>query len=220
MFGSRILIVVILISLFNACSSGVTRHRAFRTTNWQMATSCDPVDIQDTQITTRRDPVFQFGEVSYRRIDDAGGPVYELSEGASLHYEGKRYNVRLLRVVAPSEHRVLGMHFLMELQFFAVADDGTPLGFVVFVRKGKARLALRTLIENDRGKLLLADLKPVYGGHYYYQGAMPLEPCYRISYVVMKSAIEASVEDIDVYLRRWPYVERTVRKAEKIEETP
>lgn len=216
---SFVIFLVPLTYFAGGCSSGIATHRAFSDSKWESAASCDPVDISDTIISKRKDPVFDFGRVQYRRSGAAGGPIYEFGHGASLEYEGKRYSVRLLRMIAPSEHRVLGMPFLMELQFFAVSDDSAALALSIFVRKGKGRPALRSMIENGSGELTLSDLKPSYGGHYYYTGALPVPPCYSVPYIIMKSAIEASPEDIDEYLSRWPYAERSTGKSDRIEET-
>jgi hypothetical protein len=214
-----IVLIVFLCSLYlsGSCSSGM--HHAFNRSNREIAPSCDAVDISSTIISKRKDPVFDFGRVQFRRSEAGGSPIYELSDGAYLSYEGKRYTVRFMRMAAPSEHRVLGMPFLMELQFFAFSDDSSILALSMFVRKGKKSSTLRSMIVSASGEISLSGLKPDYGGHYYYKGALPVPPCYRIPYVVMKSAVEAAPEDMDEYLRRWPYAERSVGKPDLIEET-
>lgn len=201
-FTFRFYIMFIGSTLLISCSAGIVSNKSFQKVDWQLAKKCAPANIESTTIQKMTDPKFVFGLTAIRKL--GGGLIYELGEGASLLYNGIEYQVSTLRVVAPSNHQLVGLPFLLELQFFAVSKANQPLAISILVRKGEDHQILRQLIEANVSEINLADLLPKYSGHYSYVGALPIEPCYQVTWVIMKSAISASANDLDAYLKKWP----------------
>lgn len=193
-----------LLVLVTACSTSVVSNRSFNKVEWQKAIECAPANITKTRITKLEDPKFHFGLASFQNVGVANGPVYQLSKDNSFDYQGTNYQVSTLRLVAPSSHQIVGSSFLLEIQFFAVSKDNQPLALSVFVKKGEENSTLLQLIKNQLSEINLGDLLPKYAGHYSYMGALPSPNCYQVKWIIMKSAISASVTDLEAYLKEWP----------------
>ncbi|MBW7858611.1 MAG: carbonic anhydrase family protein [Leptonema sp. (in: Bacteria)] len=199
----KIPLIVGFLFLLISCSTSIVSSGSFKKVEWLKATECSPANIYETIIHKIEDPKFQFGVVSFRNLAFSNGPIYELSDGASFDYQNINYKVSTIRLTAPSNHQIGGLSFLFEIQFFAVSNDNQPIALSIFIRKGEENPSLKKLIQNNRGEIDLGKLLPTYGGHYTYQGALPKPDCYFVKWIIMKSAIDASADDLEEYLKRW-----------------
>lgn len=207
------IVLVIASSVSMSCTSKMLSHSSLAGVRWpdapgpttdQALQRCAAADIRDTEIRALVDPVFRGRASSYRLAGVDGGPFFEVAPGIEMEHEKKLYSLRMMRLRSPSEHRVVGAAFLLELQLFFVSADAEPVMVSVLARKGESSSFLVRLLKDSTGKVNAGEWVPRYGGHYAYVGALPgSSPCRSARHLVMRSAIEISADDLETYLTRW-----------------
>lgn len=200
-------------SISMSCSSKMLSHRSLAGVRWSegpaagvdaIRQQCAAADIQRTEIKALVDPVFRGKASAYRLAGVEGGPFFEVASGIEMDYEKKAYSLRMMRLRSPSEHRIVGAAFLLELQLFFVSADAEPVVVSVLVRKGESSALLVRLLKDSKGSLNPGEWMSRYGGHYAYVGALPgSDPCRSARHLLMRSAIEISADDLEIYLKRW-----------------
>ena len=131
--------------------------------------------------------------------------------GSVLTLEGKTYQLKQFHFHAPSEHRVNGIAFDMEIQFVHAADDGTLAVLGLMVRQGGANKGLTSVVEGIPTSLNQevevpgvnfwpASLLPRERTHYRYHGSLTTPPCSEIvTWLVLKTPVQASAAQIAAF---------------------
>jgi carbonic anhydrase len=172
--------------------------------------------LLDTGHTLEADPLGPAGGIALGRTS------YRLTE---FHFH------------APSEHRVAGRRFKMELQLVHRSDDGRVVVLAVFIREGGQDEALSRLLreplplpevtagssQSEIAELNPADLLPHGRATYRYTGSLTTPPCTEgVRWIVFRQPIELSRDQILAFVHRYDGINRPLQplNGRLIAETP
>jgi carbonic anhydrase len=151
------------------------------------------------------------------QVDEAGGSHIELNDLAldlvQFHFH------------SPSEHRVRGQSFPMEIHFVHSSADGALAVMGVFVTQGEAHPELAKVVANlpdvddetvrpPGVSIDIAAFLPLTqdSARYRYSGSLTTPPCTEgVRWVVSPNPIEASAEQIEAIRSRMPVNNRPVQ---------
>ncbi len=141
---------------------------------------------------------------------------YRPGNGNFLLAEGKRYELTQFHFHHPSEEYIQGKSYEMEVHLMYKTDDGKVAGVTVFVRPGGANLTVQTVwdhmpqteghqevhgVEISPGGLLPRNI----AAYYLYMGSLTAPPCTEgITWFVLKTPIEMSVEQVEAFAKLYP----------------
>jgi carbonic anhydrase len=127
--------------------------------------------------------------------------------GSTLEIEGRAFELKQFHFHAPSENRIEGKSFPMEVHLVHADKDGNLAVIAVMVEEGEANGLLASLWkdmprhEGDRsalsGGLNVMSLLPKDKDYYRFNGSLTTPPCSEgVFWVVMKEPVTASPEQI------------------------
>ena len=147
---------------------------------------------------------------------DAGGSHIELSD---IELDLVQFHFH-----SPSEHRVRGRSFPLEIHFVHSSEDGALAVIGVFVLEGEAHPELAKVVANlpdAEDELVEPGIAIDVGGflpltadsaRYRYSGSLTTPPCTEgVRWVVFPQPIEASPEQIEAIRSRMPVNNRPVQ---------
>lgn len=123
-------------------------------------------------------------------------------------FNGKTYRLVQFHIHTPSENKVNGQVFPMEIHFVHQGDNGELLVIGVFVKTGEENRIINKIITNlpkEEGKVEIvqgesinpADLLPKKHDFYKFVGSLTTPPCSEgLQWIVMAEPITASAEQI------------------------
>lgn len=194
---------------FQACSNGDTqspvnfarepRHREL-SINYGSTTGEIFNVGHEVKIATEGDNVLTFGGVSYKLLQ--------------FHWH------------LPSEHRVNGRGYDMEMHFVHKSDDGKALVLGVFMKRGDSSGALAPFFANPPEEVGVrreleesfdpADFLPGSSTSYQYAGSLTTPPCGEpLQWIVLAEPITISDEDLARYAELIPFSARPVQRTLK-----
>lgn len=142
-------------------------------------------------------------------------------EGSRLLLGRKAYQLAQVQVHHPSEHKLNGKSFPLEIQFFHRAEDGSAAVTAVFVEAGYENASLRPLLalpptpgtEAPTADPVRFDaLIPDDRSFFRYMGSLTTPPCTEgILWTVFRRPVQASQTQIDSLTRLFPPNARPVQ---------
>ncbi len=185
-----------------------------------------PIDIG---ATVKADlPALQFASRSgpVRYVINNGHTIrvdYRAGNGDSLVAGSERYELTQFHFHRPSEERVRGAGYPMEVHLMYRARDGRVAGVTVFIRPGRSNATVDTVwahmpraegrnavpgVDADPADLLPRDTR----GYFVYSGSLTAPPCTEgVRWFVLKQPIELSAAQIDAFARLYPNDARPVQ---------
>lgn len=128
------------------------------------------------------------------------------SQGSEVSFKNTKYKLVQLHFHTPSENKVDGKSYPLEMHLVHQNDKGELLVIAVFFQQGKENSALKTIIKNAPKKVnenvALKDLNPnalMPNSHAYYafEGSLTTPPCSeQVQWVVLKKSLQASKQQI------------------------
>lgn len=137
------------------------------------------------------------------QLNFPAGEVQEL-----VTYNDKTYRLVQFHIHTPSENKVKGQEFPMEIHFVHQGDNGQLLVIGVFVKKGEVNPIITKIVSNlpkEEGKIEIvqgqtinpADLLPSNRDYYSFAGSLTTPPCSEgLQWIVMTHPITASASQI------------------------
>ncbi|HKP17507.1 MAG TPA: carbonic anhydrase family protein [Gaiellaceae bacterium] len=137
-----------------------------------------------------------------------------------------RYRLTEFHFHAPSEHRLAGRRFKLELQLVHRSDDGRVVALAVFIREGRQEGALSGLLreplplpevtggssQSAPATLNPVDLLPRSRATYRYTGSLTTPPCTEgIRWIVFRQPIELSRDQILAFVHRYDGINRPLQ---------
>jgi carbonic anhydrase len=185
-----------------------------------------PIDIRSAKKTNL--PAVQF---DYRsgpiRIINSGHTIrvnyYAPGSGSFLIVGDKRYQLTQFHFHHPSEEYIHGKPSDMVIHLIHVAADGKIASVAVLLKAGSANATIQQLwshIPKTQGKeeeiagveLNPAGLLPQDTSYYTYMGSGTAPPCgENVVWFVLKSPVDISSQQIDVFARLYPHDVRPVQ---------
>lgn len=167
-----------------------------------------PVDIDQTAAGGKLLPLrfhYKKGEAELR-YNGRALSVLAQNRGIGLDVEGERYDFVRMDVHAPSQHKISGLPYDLELSFLHKDASGRWVIVNVLVEEGVQNAGLEGLVallplRGDSAELASFDpeaLLPQKRTYYRYDGSLTTPPCSEGSVqLVMTRAIEASSRQVD-----------------------
>lgn len=186
-----------------------------------------PIDLQTEAVVAQKLPKihFSYGNDVTIHVVNTGSPDEnatvraEVPAGAaSIEAEGVTYTLLQFHWHTPSEHRVNGVQYPLEMHFVHKAEDGTLMVVGVLIREGKENAELGKIFSHlpatatDTTDVSGFDLTSVFpaakGGKmrsFRYPGSLTTPPFTEgVHWVVLETPIEMSPEQIDAFKAMFP----------------
>jgi carbonic anhydrase len=183
-----------------------------------------PIDIRDG-IALDLDPVqFDYKPGAFAIVDTGRTIQVKVAPGNAIEVGGRRYALQQFHFHRPSEARVNGRQFEMDVQLVHKDSEGRQAVVALLLERGAAQPLLQTLWNHlplekqeevavptaiDLNQLLPADRR-----YYTFMGSMTTPPCSEgVLWLVMQQPLTASARQIDIFSRLYPMNARPMQQA-------
>ncbi len=183
-----------------------------------------PIDIRDG-IRLQLDPVRFDYQPSAFRVADTGRTVQvKVAAGNAIEVMGRRYELVEFHFHRPSEERIDGRAYDMDVHLVHKDAQGRLAVVAVLLERGSAQPVVQAVWNNlplEKGEELAARapldpsaLLPAERGYYTYMGSLTTPPCSEgVLWMVMKQPVTISPEQIGVFARLYSMNARPVQAA-------
>jgi carbonic anhydrase len=184
-----------------------------------------PIDIRKTEKADLPAIQFDYKASPLRIVDNGHTIMITYAPGSSIRVGDVTYELKQFHFHRPSETRLNGKTYDMELHLVH-ADEGGHLAVVaVLLQQGMESPLVRELwndIPKDEGKEALldsvqinaADLLPAGRGYYTFDGSLTTPPCSEnVTWVVLKEPFQISAGEIALFSKHYPRDARPAQPA-------
>jgi carbonic anhydrase len=181
-----------------------------------------PIDLQGG-IRVQLDPIaFDYKPAPYRVIDNGHTIEVEVPPGSAIEVLGRRYELQQFHFHRPSEARVDGRRFDMEVHLVHRDAEGHLAVVAVLLERGAAQGVVQAVWNhlplekgdavNVRAPLDPSALLPDERGYYTYMGSLTTPPCSEnVLWMVMKNPVGVSPDQLGIFARLYPMNARPVQ---------
>lgn len=183
-----------------------------------------PIDIR-SGIALDLEPVqFDYRPGGFAVIDNGHTVQVNVVPGNAIEVNGRRYALQQFHFHRPSEERIDGRQFEMDVHLVHQDADGRLAVVAVLLERGAAQPLLQTVwnhlplekheeaaarVPLDPGQLLPADRR-----YYSYMGSLTTPPCSEgVLWLVMQQPVPVSAQQIDIFARLYPMNARPLQQA-------
>lgn len=181
-----------------------------------------PVDIDETATNTKLLPIKFNYKADDAVIKNDGRTVQaNFPTGNYVEIDGERFDLFQIHVHAPSEHKVSGIPYDMEVHLDHKNVDGQLVSIAVLFEEGEENKALRPLwqampreIEQAPEPIEFnpATLLPARRLYYSYTGSLTVPPCTEgVRWFVLTQPVGVSSKQVDHFASIIPYNARPVQ---------
>jgi carbonic anhydrase len=192
---------------FEACRLG--RHQS-------------PIDITAARKAPLPPVAFAYGPSPATVVDNGHTVQVKVAPGSSITVGGKAFQLVQFHFHRPSEEKVKGEASAMDAHLVHRAADGKLAVVAVLLEPGAANGLVEAVWasapkgpgESAPGALTVdaSRLLPASRGYYAFTGSLTTPPCSEgVSWIVLKSPVEISREQIATFARRYPNNARPVQ---------
>lgn len=181
-----------------------------------------PIDIRDG-IPVQLDPIeFDYRPSAFRVVDNGHTVQVQVDRGNTLSVSGRRYELVQFHFHRPSEERIEGRQFDMDVHLVHRDDQGRLAVVAVLLEQGGAQPVVQQVWNNlplEKGEeqaalapIDLLQLLPQDRRYVTYMGSLTTPPCSEgVLWMVMKQPVPVSAEQIEVFGRLYPMNARPVQ---------
>ncbi len=186
--------------LYRMCSEGMNQS---------------PIDLTVDVHAGLPELVFDYHSSNLREINNGHTIQQNVQPGSYLTITGrdKRYELKQFHFHSPSEHKIDGRSYAMELHFVHVSDTGALAVVGVMIDEGDEHPVLNKLwtwMPENAGEtseqpigIEETNLLPPTREYFAYSGSLTTPPCSEgVAWIVLKNPIEASAEQIARFKER------------------
>jgi carbonic anhydrase len=180
-----------------------------------------PIDLQPVRAEAS-DIVFQYTPTPGVIKDNGHTYQVDLEPGSSIVIDGERYNLLQFHVHAPSEHKVAGEQYAMEVHLVHKSPAGGLAVVGVLIDRGAANAGLaaawKKLPRPGRTEKLKKPFNPVSllpedRSLYRYAGSLTTPPCSEgVVWNVLRHSVSHDSREIDVVRARFGDTARPVQE--------
>lgn len=183
---------------------------------WCKLKNQSPVNISNLSTIEAVNPKIKtiYGNVNEAQIVNNGHTVQinVNNNNYGVEFNGKFYKLIQFHFHSPSEHTINNKQFPMELHLVHKSKEDELLVIGVMIKNGKSNKILNSIFkhapEEEHKKEELKEnininlLLPKNKDYYLYSGSLTTPPCTEgVTWVVLKTPIMASIEDIEKFKR-------------------
>jgi carbonic anhydrase len=183
-----------------------------------------PIDIRDG-IKVQLDSVqFDYRATNFRVLDNGHTVQVNVSPGNFIEVTGKRFELQQFHFHRPSEERINGRLFDMVAHLVHKDIEGRLAVVAVLLDRGNAQPLVQAIWNNlplEKGDEVIArlpldlnELLPTERSYYTYMGSLTTPPCSEgVLWMVMKTPVTISAEQIAIFSRLYPMNARPIQSA-------
>ncbi len=171
-----------------------------------------PIDIEDTGASAKLLPIrFSYQAAALKLRHSGRALEAEVPGGSYVEVDGERYDLRMMRFHTPSEHKVAGAPYDMELQLLHSSAEGQKLHLAVFFEEGSPHKKLTELWahlpeeigqDGDSVSFNSETLLPGRRVYFSYKGSLTTPPCTEgVKWFVLAQANDISSKQVDQLAR-------------------
>ena len=183
-----------------------------------------PIDIREG-IRVDLEPVaFDYKAGGFKVVDDGHTVQVDVAPGNSIEVMGRRYDLIQFHFHRPSEERIDGRQFDMVAHLVHRDLEGHLAVIAVLLERGSALQAVQNVWNNlplEKGDAVVArtlldpsEMLPTDRRYYTYMGSLTTPPCSEgVLWMVMKTPLPISAEQIGIFARLYPMNARPIQSA-------
>ncbi len=181
-----------------------------------------PIDIVRPLGADLPNPVFAYRPSAIEIVNNGHTVQVNVDPGSALALDGKSYALAQFHFHAPSEHRVGGAAFPVEMHLVHKAKDGELAVVAVFLKPGRGNAAYAPVLSQlpagpgparrAPGTVNAADLIPRVHTSFRYGGSLTTPPCSeKVRWTVLTTPVEISRAQIEAFTARYAHNNRPVQ---------
>jgi carbonic anhydrase len=190
-----------------------------------VGTRQSPIDIRNGIKVDLEQLRFDYRNTQFRIVDNGHTVQVNVGEGSSISLLGKTYQLVQFHFHRPSEERINGKPFDMVIHLVHKDYDNNLAVVAVLIEKGSEHPVIQTLWNNmplEVGQEVmppnlaidLSKFLPARRDYYTYMGSLTTPPCTEnVLWLVFKTPIQVSPEQIGIFSRLYPNNARPVQPA-------
>ena len=171
-----------------------------------------PIDISGSVEAVLKPLKFAYAAGTTEIVNNGHTIEVDYSPGSSVTVDGRAFELKQFHFHSPSENRIDGRQFPLEMHLVHADKDGNLAVVAVMFREGVASAALGKLWEKMPAKagdknalpnaMSVAQLLPAERDYYRYNGSLTTPPCSEgVRWLVLKKVAVASKAQIDLFSR-------------------
>jgi carbonic anhydrase len=183
-----------------------------------------PIDIRDGIALDLEPLQIDYKPSGFGVIDTGHTVQVNLAPGNAIEVNGRRYALQQFHFHRPSEARINGRQFEMDVQLVHRDAEGRTAVLAVLLERGSAQPLLQTVWnhlplekqEENAARTLIdpAQLLPSDGRYYTFMGSLTTPPCSEgVLWLVMQQPLQVSAQQIDIFARLYPMNARPIQRA-------
>jgi carbonic anhydrase len=192
-----------------------------------------PIDIEATQKADLPAIQFDYKTSPLHIIDNGHTIMINYAPGSSIRVGDKRYELKQFHFHRPSEGRIKGKRYDMELHLVHVAQDGSTAVVAVLLQQGGDNPLIHELWGDlpteknqeqhwDNVHINVSTLLPADHGYYTFPGSLTTPPCTEnVTWYVLKHPVTLSAAEITQYSKLYrddarptqPSYDRVIRES-------
>ncbi|KPF48706.1 hypothetical protein IP80_09300 [beta proteobacterium AAP65] len=183
-----------------------------------------PIDIRGGLAVNLEPVKFDYQDSPFSVIDNGHTVQVNLQPGNSIDIGGRKFELQQFHFHRPSEERIDGRQFEMSLHLVHKDAQGRLAVVALLFDEGPPHAVVQDVWNNlplERGEarparqpLALTELLPDDRRYYTYMGSLTTPPCSEgVQWVVMRSPLSLTAEQIGLFSRIYPMNARPVQSA-------
>ncbi|MFJ7754437.1 carbonic anhydrase [Peribacillus muralis] len=179
--------------------------------NWKLESgdTQSPIDIETTKTQEMKDNGAI--ELNYNNavlVAEDNGHSIQLDVTGTAKINGRLFDLTQFHIHAPSEHKLDGRHYPIEVHFVNKAQDGRIAVIGVFFKEGAENHGFKKVIDSIKkgdkntsvGDINIATMLPANKSYYHYLGSLTTPPLSEnVEWYIMKKPVEVSKPQIETF---------------------
>lgn len=188
----------------------------------QLGLEQTPIDLTGGMVGDAGEIVFDYHRLPLRLLNNGHTIQVNAEPGCTCTIAGKRYDLAQFHFHHPSEHRLDGKAFEMEVHFVHKSATGTLAVVGVFFRPGSFNAGLQPIFDRMpksegpeievSGSFDPSAFFPENRAYFRYTGSLTTPPCSEgLTWTVFREPVEASPEQIRQFASLFPNNARPIQ---------
>lgn len=183
-----------------------------------------PIDIRGGIAVNLQPVAFDYRASGFRVVDNGHTVQVNIGSGNSIEVGGRRYELVQFHFHRPSEERIDGRQYDMDVHLVHKDPEGRLAVVAVLLERGAAQPVVQTVWNNlplEKNEEALGStvidlnhLLPPDRGYFTYMGSLTTPPCSEgVLWMVMRQPVTLSQSQLDIFSRLYPMNARPVQSA-------
>lgn len=184
-----------------------------------------PIDINSDEIKTLSNLNYDYQFSAIDVLNNGHTIEFDYEPGSWFSFNGKKYELVQFHFHSPSEHRVDGKKFPMEIHLVHRDDKNNFLVVGIFVQEGNENIFADNLWAHfpkekeehhkfKYEKINIAGLFPENQKAYYYSGSLTTPPCTeKVNWIIFQEPVEMSKKQLGHFHKFYNFNARPIQHA-------